>query len=663
MPRNKAGVKRTPIDPQNMLKAIKAVTAIDDTKISIREACKVYNVKLATLSRNVAKFKESDQTTFKYISNYDINRVFSEEEESLLVDYIKKIANMKYGLSKKGVRLLAFKFAIANKKKIPDNWEAGKIAGEQWMRLFLKRHSDTLSIRKPEATSLSRSTSFNKTNVDCFFNNLADVHKRFGPIPAHRIWNLDETGLSTVQTPGPIVAPKGVKQVGGCTSAERGTLITLIVAINAIGNHTPPMLIFPRVYFKDRMIFGAPPGTIGAATPTAWSNEEMFLRFLDHFIAHVKCSKEERVILLLDNHETHLSIEALDRASDAGIIMVTFPPHCSNKLQPLDLTVYGPLKTFYNQALDDWHLNNSGKTFNIYSVAEVVGTVFPRALSTKNIVSGFKAAGIFPLDRNVFTDDDFLCSSVTDRSMSGNGISLPTSRPNSNAAFSDPQPSTSSCDPTLGGTPVPICSAEVSPNHAEIIKLPVPNNLSPSYGVVYQAQSVITPEEIQPYPKANKRKSNKRGRKQGRTLIPTDTPEKERIRQEKEKKRMEKERKLVGLQSQGRKTRREIDFDIKTSELTRSEKHPAKLKKIKQVKKRERDISSSSSEDGIVPLVDADDEDSADEECMFCHQPFNQDRSGEQWIRCTACKRWTHELCAGSEKKGWKSYVCDLCRP
>lgn len=34
----------------------------------------------------------------------------------------------------------------------------------------------------------------------------------------------------------------------------------LIAAVNAIGNHIPPMLIFLRVNFKDYMLTGAPAG-------------------------------------------------------------------------------------------------------------------------------------------------------------------------------------------------------------------------------------------------------------------------------------------------------------------------------------------------------------------------------------------------------------------
>lgn len=67
------------------------------------------------------------------------------------------------------------------------------------------------------------------------------------------------------------------------TSRERGQNITLIAAINASGNHIPPMLIFPRVNFKAHMIKGAPLGTIGGANSSGWSNEPLFLQFFEHF--------------------------------------------------------------------------------------------------------------------------------------------------------------------------------------------------------------------------------------------------------------------------------------------------------------------------------------------------------------------------------------------
>jgi len=61
---------------------------------------------------------------------------------------------------------------------------------------------------------------FNRANVELFSNNLADVLGRgvgYGP---QSIYNVDETGVLTVQKPSRIVSQKGVKQVGATVSHE-----------------------------------------------------------------------------------------------------------------------------------------------------------------------------------------------------------------------------------------------------------------------------------------------------------------------------------------------------------------------------------------------------------------------------------------------------------
>jgi hypothetical protein len=97
-----------------------------------------------------------------------------------------------------------------------------------------------------------------------------------------------------------------MKQVGSVTSGERGINVTMIVAVNAIGNHVPPMLIFPRVHFKNHMLSGAPTASIGGANPTGWSKENLFIDYLKHFIACEKPCKEDPALPILDNHESHL---------------------------------------------------------------------------------------------------------------------------------------------------------------------------------------------------------------------------------------------------------------------------------------------------------------------------------------------------------------------
>lgn len=89
----------------------------------------------------------------------------------------------------------------------------------------------------------ARVCGFNRESVTEFFNLLkeVDIHK----FPASRIFNVDETGISIVQSRNPeIIALKGKKQVGVLSAAERGTLITIVCAMNPTGIFVPTLVIF-----------------------------------------------------------------------------------------------------------------------------------------------------------------------------------------------------------------------------------------------------------------------------------------------------------------------------------------------------------------------------------------------------------------------------------
>ena len=141
------------------------------------------------------------------------------------------------------MRRVAFEFA--QKNNIAHRFSQNeRLAGKDWFDAFLKRNP-TISIRKPEATSVNSITGFNCDDVKKYFENLEKVFSKTEYTP-DRIYNTDETGITTVQDPGTIVATKGKKRVGSVTSWERGKLVTVMCAMSAAGNFIPPMFIYPR---------------------------------------------------------------------------------------------------------------------------------------------------------------------------------------------------------------------------------------------------------------------------------------------------------------------------------------------------------------------------------------------------------------------------------
>ena len=399
-----------------------AMQEVDSGK-TIRQAAKDHGLCHVSLHRRLKKREQGEAPCMGYSKHA---QVFGQHQEQELARYVTWSAELRYDLTPVEVRQLAYqcgeKFAI----RMPPSWSENRQAGEDWFSGFRERYQ--FSLRKAENTSLGRAIGFNKPAVDLFFDNLENVLSRqnFGP---HQIYNVDETGMSKVPKSSKVVAKTGTRSVGRVVSAERGTLVTLVCAINAIGNSVPPMFIFPRKTYRDHFIRGGPPGSIGRANGSGWIKEEDWHSYVEHFIKFTRPSQDSPILLISDNHVSHLSIPAIDLCREHNITLLSLPPHCSYKLQPLDRVVYGPLKTYVTSRCHAWTRENPEKSLSIYDIPGIAGSELPRATTQHNLIESFRCTGIWPMNRHVFTDRDFAASLVTERPLIPSGSSSDPSGP------------------------------------------------------------------------------------------------------------------------------------------------------------------------------------------------------------------------------------------
>ncbi|KAF2882073.1 hypothetical protein ILUMI_24076, partial [Ignelater luminosus] len=489
--------KVTKQELQNAIREVKSGTSLRKTAVK-------YNINRTTLrqyTKNEAKLQ-----AFGDKGRYKASQIFTIAEERLLVEYLLTCSKMNYGLTRAQAMKLAFEYASANNKRIPDSWTKNRSAGKDWFRGFLCRNPD-ISLRTPEATSLSRATSFNKKNV------------------------------------------------GLVTSAERGTLVTLCFAVNAVGQSLPPFFIFPRVKYRQDFVSDGPEGSDGDAFSTGWMTAKSFLKFMEHFKKYSHASKENPVLLILDNHESHVSVNVIKYARDNGITMVTLPPHCSNRLQPLDVGVYSSFKSRYNNAMTNWMISNPGKTVTIYNIPGFVKTIMSQAFSQTNILSGFRSTGIHPFNPDLFNEDDFMSGTtssshpVLETDSSGDSessLSILRTKENNQQEINDTN--VTSASPVHQEVVVMAESAVSIQSKTEDVlasrdsRVETREDISNLIGastvrdqnagsilpIPSTSESVllITPERIKPYPKCGPRKTLRRGRQPGKTKILTKTPEK-----------------------------------------------------------------------------------------------------------------------------------------
>jgi hypothetical protein len=188
-----------------------------------------------------------------------------------------------------------------------------------------------------------------------FFDNFERAHRSW-KFTADRVCNIDETGVSKVVLSPNIVAQIGMQQVGQAVSGERETMIAVCLIISSVDNTVPLAFIFPRARLHDSRSIGAPPGSLGLVNSpqSIWMTGHLhvFLKDLEHAKKHTRIFKEHPIILLMDNHENYCTL-------------ANFLPHCSHRLQPLDVGVMRRFIGKLRVAQNDWMTANQGKVITV----------------------------------------------------------------------------------------------------------------------------------------------------------------------------------------------------------------------------------------------------------------------------------------------------------
>ncbi|CAH1992695.1 unnamed protein product [Acanthoscelides obtectus] len=518
---------------------------------------KRYNVPRAILHRLCNKEGSPDT-----VSSTTLGRktALPPELETELVKYLLIMDQMYYGLTRKDLRSMAFQLARRNSLPHPFSF-LRESAGKDWLYGFMKRHKASLSIRKPTGTSLNRALGFNKEDVNEFFNLLEKLmtEKDFH---CDRFYNVDETGLCIVQSKCPEVVSK------------RGKLTT--------GGFVPPMIIFPRKNSSEQLKKGAPPGTSG------WIQTEIFTKWFDHFLERTNPTKDSPVLLILDGHHTHTrNIDVVIKARENFVTILCLPPHTSHKMQPLDKTFMGALKTFYNEEVRLF-MRAHNRAVTHFDMGELFGRAYTKVQTAERSIKGFSTTGIYPFRRDVFSDEDFL--------------------------------------------------AEQQRHHVpHPVTADFPENNEPA---LCHSPNIL-PKDIAPILQL-KKKIGSRGRKPGRARVVTSTPNKEELEEcinrsrEKVTKRLINEAGPSSFKQSAKKKRKARSPSTSPSSLTSSsELVPA----------------NSSDEDDLPLSSYISPKQCADytTECIFCQEMFTMSKSREVWVKCVICNGWAHEACTSCE--------------
>ena len=319
----------------------------------------------------------------------------TEDIEEDLVKWIQEQRRLEIGITTN---------EIINKscELLPIQKEKSYHALQIWCLRFLNRHSYSIRSISHIGQKLKENSYQEYKN---FYNILYALRTKLGDaIDYGNLYNMDETPIYFESVMKKTIAPIGERSVSIKTHGGEHIRITLMLTICANGTKLPPLIVFKGT--KDakkeeklkRYIKSKNKRVLAFCQENSWADKEIFYKWLENIFFNNKyVNTMNPKILIIDRATTHYDETLSETFKKYNGAYVLIPPGLTRFIQPLDVSINGPLKKkFHHWYLDYIIEHKNEKKPSCEDIIDAVDMLwYDETIITKEqIIKSFKITAI-----------------------------------------------------------------------------------------------------------------------------------------------------------------------------------------------------------------------------------------------------------------------------
>ncbi|KAK6222765.1 transposase [Colletotrichum tabaci] len=350
---------------------------------SIRKAAQQYGVPRTTLQHRL----QGTQTRASAFS--DLQRL-TVSQEAKLAEWVRIQHALGLPPTHQQVKLFAERILHAMGDTQP--------IGRGWMQAFIRRNP-SVKVQRSRSIDSRRVNGASTEVIRDWFKHLA-IPEIISIKPANR-YNMDETGILEGQGSNGLVL--GMSETKSVRKKQPGSRawVSIIECISALGYVLNPLVIYKGKAVQQQWFpldLSPYEGWQFTATENGWTSDATAVEWLQKvFIPQTLPQGKEVRLLIMDGHGSHTTTDFMWLCYINNIHLLFLPPHTSHVLQPLDQSVFSPVKSAYRKELgylsqwNDSTIVGKRNFIGCYQKARTAG------MTMQNIRSGWKWTGLWPV--------------------------------------------------------------------------------------------------------------------------------------------------------------------------------------------------------------------------------------------------------------------------
>ena len=322
------------------------------------------------------------------------NKRLTEAQEQVVKNYVKRLDDQNMSLTSKLV------VDVVNYILQMKNLDALSLDSD-WFKRFFARNS-MLKKRWQRPIATDRKDAFNVQDLENYFKKLKITRDEFDILNLN-IWNMNKTSFRVDCDKSRIVITLDVNKNIRMTDLDNRDYITTIKVVFAEEDTISSLLILKGAHILHKWTLSndLDEETLLSISDFEYSNNDLAMNWLHHFVKHTKSKRIDRwILLIIDDFESHMIFPFLKLVIANNIKLFKLSSHFTHLTQSLDVDVFQSYKHHHDQAIENVVRHEDTK-FNRLEFLTTFRSFRERIFKTYTIRHVFRRCDIVPFDFSV----------------------------------------------------------------------------------------------------------------------------------------------------------------------------------------------------------------------------------------------------------------------